>query len=121
MAYDESTTEYHHLVEMPAIARPRTAQPQPWSNHRAEFQHPATDALVGEVEPALCKQFLDITIAQGEAQVEPNRMLNHGRRETVPRYEIGNISQPTAGRRPWPSCPDNAARSFPGGYQTSVR
>ena len=74
----------HHLVEVPAIARPRTAQPQPSSNYTAKFQHPATDALVGEVDPTLCKQFLDIAIAQGEAQVEPNRMLNHGRRETVP-------------------------------------
>ena len=58
--------------------------PQPSSNHRAEFQHPAPNALVREVEPTLCKQFLDIAIAQGEAQLKPNRMLNHGRRETVP-------------------------------------
>src|SRR6202049_3662608 len=74
----------YHFVQVPAIARPRTAQPQPSSNHRAEFQHPATDALVGEVESTLCEQFLDIAIAQGEAQIEPNRMLNHTRRETVP-------------------------------------
>src|ERR1700730_1132986 len=67
-----------------SVARPRTAQPQPSSNHRAEFQYPAPNALVGEVEPTLCKQFLDIAIAQGEAQVEPNRVLNNGRRETVP-------------------------------------
>ena len=67
-----------------SIARAWPALPQVPRDHGAEFQHPATDALVGEVEPTLCKQFLDITIAQGEAQVEPNRMLNHGRRETVP-------------------------------------
>ena len=71
----------HHLVKLPAIARPTTAQPQPSRNHRAEFRHPATDARVGEVEPTLCKQFLDITIAQGEAQVEPHRVLNHGWRK----------------------------------------
>src|SRR5437660_2299822 len=63
----------HHLVEVPAITQPRTALPQPSSNHRAEFQYPAPDALVGEVEPTLCKQFLNIAIAQGEAQVEPDR------------------------------------------------
>ena len=27
----------HHLVEMPGMARPRTALPQPSSNHGAEF------------------------------------------------------------------------------------
>ena len=84
----------HHLVKVPAIARPRTALPQPLRDRRSEFQHPATDALVGEVEPTLCKQLLDIAIAQGEAQVEPNRMLNHGRRETVP--AIGDRNIPAA-------------------------
>ena len=74
----------HHLVEVPAIARPRTPLPQPSRYHRSEFQHPTADALVGEVEPTLRKQLLDIGTAQGEAQVEPNRVLNHGRRETVP-------------------------------------
>src|SRR5204863_6359624 len=29
------------LVEMPAIARPRTAPPQPACDNRPEFQHPA--------------------------------------------------------------------------------
>jgi hypothetical protein len=34
----------HDLVEMPVIARPRTALPQLSSNHGAEFQHP-TDGV----------------------------------------------------------------------------
>jgi hypothetical protein len=80
-----STSENGVLFrQLSAIARPRTALPQPSGNHRAEFQHPATDALVGEVDPMLRKQLLNVAIAQREAQVEPNRMLNHGRRETVP-------------------------------------
>jgi hypothetical protein len=34
----------HHLVKVPAIARPRSALPQPSRNHRSEFQHP-TDGV----------------------------------------------------------------------------
>jgi multidrug resistance efflux pump len=37
-------------------------------------------------------ELLNVAIAQGEAQIEPNRMLNHGRRETVP--AIGDRKHP---------------------------
>src|SRR5260221_2292293 len=73
-----------HFVEMPAITRSRTAPPQSPSNRRSEFENPTANALVGDVEPTLGKQFLNIAIAQCEAQVEPHRVLHHGRRETVP-------------------------------------
>ena len=52
-----------HFVEMPAIARSRTAPPQTPSDRRSEFEHPTANALVGDVEPTLGKQFLDIAIA----------------------------------------------------------
>src|SRR5216684_6814739 len=52
----------HHLVQVPAIAWPRTALPQPSRDYRAEFQHPTADTLVGEVEPTPRKQLLDIAI-----------------------------------------------------------
>ena len=72
-----------HLVEMPSITRPRTRLSQPSCNHRPEFQYPAAHALVGDVEPALGKQFLDIAVAQGETQVEPHSMLDDNRRKAV--------------------------------------
>src|SRR5712672_1633538 len=62
------------------------------SDHRSEFEHPTANALVGDVEPTLGKQLLDIAIAQSEAQVEPNGVLNHGRRKTVP--AIGDRKHP---------------------------
>jgi hypothetical protein len=68
---------------MPSIARPRTSLPQPPCNHRPEFQHPAAHALVGDVEPALGKQFLDIAAAEREAQVKPHSMLNDNRWKAV--------------------------------------
>jgi hypothetical protein len=40
--------------------------------------------------------------------------LNHGRRETVPAIgDRKNPRSPMAGRRPWPSYPDNALRPYP--------
>ena len=50
---------------------------------RAEFQHPSPDGLVGEVQPALGEQILDIAEAQGEAKVQPHRVSDDVRRELV--------------------------------------
>src|SRR5215204_7815907 len=60
---------HNHLVEMPAIARPRPALPQSPREHRAELQHPAPDRFIGQVEPAFGKELLDVAIAQCEAQI----------------------------------------------------
>ena len=49
-----------HFVEMPAIARSRTAPSQALSDRRSEFAHLTANAFVGEVE---AKQLLDIAIA----------------------------------------------------------
>ena len=63
------------------------------------ISEPSADALVGEVEPTLRKQLFDVAIAQGEAQVKPNRVLDHNRREPVPAIRNReHSSQPTAGR-----------------------
>ena len=52
-----------HFVEMPAIARSRTAPSQAPRDCRSEFEHPTANALVGEVKAALGKQLFDIAIA----------------------------------------------------------
>jgi hypothetical protein len=52
-----------HFVEMPAIARSRTAPTQAASDRRSEFEHPTANALAGEVEATLGNQLLDIAIA----------------------------------------------------------
>src|SRR2546423_12300483 len=57
-----------HLVEMPAIARPRTAAPQPACDNRPEFQHPAAHRLVRDIEPALGDKLLHIAVAQGKPE-----------------------------------------------------
>jgi len=70
---------HHHLVEMPAIARPR-ATLAPTSRDRG---HPAPHRFVGDVEPSHGKQLLDIAVAQGEAEIEPDRVLNDLGREAM--------------------------------------
>jgi hypothetical protein len=38
---------------------------------------------MGDIEPSLGEEFLDVSIAQREAQVEPDRMPNDHRRKAV--------------------------------------
>ena len=52
-------------------------------DYRSELQHPAPDSLVGDVETAISKEILDISIAEREAQVEPDGMLDDNRRKSV--------------------------------------
>ena len=74
---------HHHLVEMPAIARPRATPTQPLCDRGTELPHPAPYGFLGDVEPALGQQLLDVAIAQGEAEIEPDRVLNDLGREAM--------------------------------------
>src|SRR5260221_6677280 len=44
---------------------------------------PAPDSLVSDLQTALRQQILDVTVAQGEAQVEPDRVPGGNRRKAV--------------------------------------
>ena len=65
------------------MATAGTALPQLAGDQRAKFQDPAPDHFVGEVKAALSKQLLDIAIAKREPKIEPDRVLNQGRREAM--------------------------------------
>jgi hypothetical protein len=43
---------------------------------RTELQHPSPHRFIGDVEPSCGQQFLDIAVAQGEAEIEPDRVLD---------------------------------------------
>jgi len=73
----------HHLVEVPGRARTRSPAPQLAGEKRAEFEHPAPDRLVGDLEPAFGKQVLDVAEAEREPKVEPDRVLDDIRREAM--------------------------------------
>jgi hypothetical protein len=73
---------HHHLVQMPAIARPRATLAQPSRDRGTELQRPP-HRFVGNVEPSLGQQLLDVAVAQGEAEIEPDRVLDDLRREAM--------------------------------------
>jgi hypothetical protein len=61
---------------MPAIARPRAPLAQPSRDRGTGLQHPSLHRFVGDVEPSLGKQFLDIAVGQSEAEMEADRVLD---------------------------------------------
>ena len=66
---------HDHLVEVPSVARPRPPLPEASREERAEFEHATADRFIGQVEPAFGKQFLDVAVAQSEADIEANCVL----------------------------------------------
>src|SRR5262249_55733973 len=80
-----------------------------------ELQHPAPHRFVGDVEPSRGQQLLDIAVAQGEAEIEPDRVLDNLSWEPV--AAVAERSHPTSYpmRRWLPTrfC-DNAHRSQDG-------
>lgn len=57
--------------------------PQAPGIDRPEFQRPPSHGFIGNVDPTLGQQIFDIPIAEREAIVEPDGMLDDGRREAV--------------------------------------
>jgi hypothetical protein len=107
---------HHHLVEMLAIARSRVTLAQPSCDHGTEFQHPAPYGLVGDLKPALGQQFLDIAVAQGNAEIEPDRVLDDLGRE--PMAAVAKRSHP--GILPDTSlAPDPVSVTMPAGETAS--
>lgn len=72
-----------HLIEMPKVAGRRSHMAQVSSNRRAKFEEPAPYALIGNIQAPLRKQTLHISIAQSEPAIEPNRVANYFRGESV--------------------------------------
>jgi hypothetical protein len=52
-------------------------------DHRPEVVHPAAHGLVRDRDPALRKQILDVTKAEREPEIEPNRLMYNLWREPI--------------------------------------
>ena len=61
-----------NLIQMSLVAPTRGAAARRIGEVLAEFQTPRADRLVGDHDAARGQQFLDIAIAQGEAEIEPD-------------------------------------------------
>src|ERR1700691_1791011 len=71
------------FVKMPGRMRLRTALAQIRGDHRPEVVHPAAHGLVRDRDPALRKQILDVTKAEREPEIEPNRLMYDLWREPI--------------------------------------
>jgi hypothetical protein len=74
-----------HLVEVPLRGWPMTSAAKFLGEQRPELQHPSPYRFIGDIQPALGEQILDIAEAEGQAKVQPNRMSDDVRRELVTR------------------------------------
>src|SRR3981081_2636277 len=95
---------------MPPVAPARTGPPEPSRYPRSELQDPAPHSLIREVEPTFSEEILNVSVAQRETEVEPNRVLDDRRRKAMPAIgEMGHArtlsDQLLAGD---PRCRDNA-------------
>src|ERR1700689_3468057 len=68
---------------MPGRMRLRTALAQIRGDHRPEVVHPAAHGLVRDRDPALRKQILNVTKAEREPEIEPNRLMYDLWREPI--------------------------------------
>jgi len=68
---------------MPSLVRPRPSSSQLARNDRAELQSPASDRLVGHIDATLGEHILDVAVAQSEAEIEPDGLLDEDVRKAV--------------------------------------
>ena len=75
--------EQRYFVEMPPSVRPRPSSSQLARNDPAELQSPAADRLVGHIDAPLGEDILDVAVAQSEAEIEPDGLLDDDARKAV--------------------------------------
>ena len=66
-----------NLIKMPGSRRLNSARPDLCRDRWLEFQYPAADGFIADIDPALCLHFLDIPKAQRKAKIEPDRPLDY--------------------------------------------
>src|ERR1700691_4572974 len=71
------------FVKTPGRMRFRRALAQMCGDHRPEVVHPAAHGLVRDRDPALREQILDVTKAEREPEIEPNRLMYDLGREPI--------------------------------------
>ena len=57
---------------------------QPAREQRPELENPLPDGFVGDVETAFGEQLFNVAVAQREAEIQPDGVLNDEDRKAVP-------------------------------------
>jgi hypothetical protein len=63
------------FIQMPCCVRSRSTLSQVGGDHRSEVVHPTPNGLIRDRDPALREQILDVTKAECEPKIEPNRLM----------------------------------------------
>ena len=74
---------HEHLVQVPVVAQPSLASLQFPSIVRTEFLTPLSNRLIRDNDSALGEKIFDISKAQAEAMVNPDRITDDLGRETI--------------------------------------
>ena len=72
------------FVKMPDRMRCGTASAQFRCDDRTEMIYPPSNSFVRNCNSALGEQILDVTKAEREPEIEPDRLVNDLRREPIP-------------------------------------
>ena len=72
-----------HLVEVPLSTWPGTKPTEVASESWPELDNPAPNRLIGQVEPAFGQELFHISVAQCEAEIEPDRVPDDFRWELM--------------------------------------
>src|ERR1700676_2338701 len=103
-----------NLVEAPSRVRFRAALSQVGRDHGTEMVHPTPNGLVRHRHSAFRQQIFDVTQAEGEPEVEPYRLVNDLRRETIPAIAdfLHPLGYSATGRTASPTRRDNAIWTY---------
>ena len=74
---------HHHLIQMPARAGLAPQLPQVPRDHRPELADPAPDRLIGDIQPTLGQQVLNVPVIRREAEIKLHRVLDDGGRKLL--------------------------------------
>jgi hypothetical protein len=74
---DHATIDFQiDLVQMPSCMGLRAAFAQVCRDYWSEMVYPSPNGLVGDHNPMLGQQILDVAKAQGEPDIKPDRLLD---------------------------------------------
>jgi len=74
---------YEEFIHVPDVAQATLFVPTDVRILGAELPTPLSNGLVGDYNPSLCQQILNISEAQAESMIEPNGMTDDVWRESV--------------------------------------
>jgi len=74
---------HEEFVQVPDVAQATLPAPEYAGVFGTELSAPLSNGLVGDYDPSLCQQILNISQAQAKSIIEPNGMADDIRRKSM--------------------------------------